>query len=208
MDYGYTFTEADIERAAEEWGCNCGPSALAFAAQTTLSAVRGMIPEFEKRGYTSPTMMKKGIENLGFGFNLIDCPQNADALGHVLSGGIALVRIQWTGPWTRPGANPRWAYKYTHWLCGWIANVPLIFREKDDNEPVDIDPGLERTEKERVGDVVISRKTAVVFDINGGMMSLAQWSAEIVPILTGQYKRADGGWYPTHVWQLSSSTPS
>ncbi|HEY6332799.1 MAG TPA: hypothetical protein VI756_25975, partial [Blastocatellia bacterium] len=33
---------------------------------------------------------------------------------------IALIRIQWTGPWTKEGSNPRWAYTHTHWIAGWI----------------------------------------------------------------------------------------
>ena len=53
----YTFTQADSQRAFDEWGANCGPNALAFALQTSLDAVKGQIPEFEKRRYTSPSMM-------------------------------------------------------------------------------------------------------------------------------------------------------
>lgn len=46
LTYDYSFTEDDMRCAAEAWGCNCGPSALAFALQTTLDAVRPALPGF------------------------------------------------------------------------------------------------------------------------------------------------------------------
>lgn len=54
----YPFTEEELEAAADEWGCNCGPSALAFALQKPLEEVRYAIPDFEQKGYTSPTMIR------------------------------------------------------------------------------------------------------------------------------------------------------
>lgn len=36
----YPFTEDEMYAAAREWGCNCGPSALAFALQVPLDRVR------------------------------------------------------------------------------------------------------------------------------------------------------------------------
>ena len=42
--------------------------------------------------------------------------------------GIALTRVQWGGPWTAPGANPKWAYRQTHWIASWSERgVPLLF---------------------------------------------------------------------------------
>lgn len=109
------FTEADMHRAAEEWGCNCGPSALAAALGVALDEVRPLIPGFEKRGYTSPTMMKQGVAAADRCFVAVDeWPQRG------------VVRIQFTGPWTQPGANPRWAYWYTHWVASFRDNGRLI----------------------------------------------------------------------------------
>ncbi len=114
----YPFTEADARRAYEEWHCNCGPSALAFALRLPLGAVRHAIPGFEEKRYTSPTMMKAALANLGRQFDAAPCGL-AVALANLFHERMALVRVQWTGPWTAPGANPRWAYRQTHWVATW-----------------------------------------------------------------------------------------
>ena len=82
--------------------------------------------------------------------------------------GEICVRVQWTGPWTAPNANPRWAYRHTHWIATYM----------------------------------VERQAAMLFDCNGGIRGFKSWEAEIVPLLT-DYDRADGGWYPTHVWKLT-----
>jgi hypothetical protein len=39
-----------------------------------------------------------------------------------------LARIQWGGPWTAEGANPRWAGTHTHWVAGkWWQGDEWIF---------------------------------------------------------------------------------
>lgn len=120
----YPFTQEQMAVAAEAWGCNCGPSALAFALQKPLEAVRYAILGFEKKGYTSPTMMKAGLEELQAPYVGVAKP-NRDAM---FADRPALVRIQFTGPWTNPGANPKWAYWHTHWVCCWCeGGTPLVF---------------------------------------------------------------------------------
>ena len=158
----YPFTERDSQNAFDEWGANCGPTALAFALQIPLSDVRGKIPHFEERRYTSPSMMKAALANLNRTF---------EATGPVIQNLFreepALTRIQWTGPWTEPGANPKWAYRQTHWI--------VTFKRGDEDW---------------------------VFDVNGGMMRFKRWREEIVPLLTELYPRADGNWFPTHIWRI------
>lgn len=61
----YPFTEAEFKAASDAWGCNCGPSALAFATQKSLEAARHAIPGFEAKRYTSPTMMRDALAFLG-----------------------------------------------------------------------------------------------------------------------------------------------
>src|SRR5688572_16319757 len=111
----YPFTEQDMERAAAEWGCNCGPSAMAFAIQQPLDVARHAIPEFETKRYTSPSMMKLALHSLKFGFMRVMQP----SIGKMFYDQPAVVRIQWTGPWTMPGSNGKWAYNYTHWIATW-----------------------------------------------------------------------------------------
>lgn len=103
------FNHDDACKAAEAWGANCGPSALAFAAGVHIDEVIGWIPGFDKKRYTSPTMMKAGIERAGL---RIAKDSRKDEMPN-----MGLARIQWHGPWTQPGMNPRWAYNYTHWIA-------------------------------------------------------------------------------------------
>ena len=108
------FTEGQFRSANEEWGCNCGPSALAFALQTSLAFVRNKITKFESRRYTSPNMMRGALFSIGRKFDAIRSPTPDDMFSHRIS----LVRIQWTGPWTNPTPK-RWASKHTHWITTW-----------------------------------------------------------------------------------------
>ena len=45
------FNIADMERASDEWGCNCGPSALAAVTGRTLEEIRPLMGDFEKKRY-------------------------------------------------------------------------------------------------------------------------------------------------------------
>lgn len=68
----YPFSAEDFVRANNAWGANCGPAALAFALHTHIDAVRSAIPDFERRRYTSPTMMKHALTTLGVPFNALE----------------------------------------------------------------------------------------------------------------------------------------
>lgn len=169
MDYSYPFTQAEMESASDEWGCNCGPSALAFALRVKPDLVRWSIPDFDSKRYTSPTMMRQALKNVEQSFSVIEAPRDPGELSQALDQRIALVRIQWTGPWTAPGQNPKWAYRITHWIAAW--QKPGGF--------------------------------SYVFDCNGGLRDLDSWATVIVPLLTAEIKRADGGYFPTHIWRLA-----
>ncbi len=171
MPYDYPFDQEARDKASEEWGANCGPCALAFVARKHIESIRGVIPGFDEKRYTSPTMMMQGCIALGLKYLRLEQHfhlQGKDLdLKTSLNDSLHLVRIQWTGPWTAKDANPRWAYNYTHWIAAWM-------------------------------DVL----TPTVFDCNGGIRTLESWEKEIVPALTGQNPRADGGHYATHVWRI------
>ncbi len=145
----YPFTEQDMAAARREWGCNCGPSALAFAIQQPLSAARFAIRDFERKRYTSPMMMRNALNELRVRWWPV-APVCRDEMFGVAP---ALVRIQWTGPWTAAGSNPRWAYTHTHWIATW-----------------------------RQGPAV-EGGFPLVFDCNGGVRGIDSWESEIVPLL-------------------------
>lgn len=175
MTLAYPFTEADSQRAYEEWGANCGPNALAFACQLPLESVRHAIPDFAAKRYTSPTMMKAALGWLGRTFTVMyDFGTGRPSKATMFGRGVALTRIQWTGPWTAPGANPKWAYRQTHWVATW--------RETEE--------------------LAAGRVHARVFDVNGGIQSFSEWERVTVPAITHLTPRADGGWHPTHVWRI------
>jgi hypothetical protein len=112
----YPFTEAELQAAHEAWGANCGPGALAFALQIPIAKVRGAIPEFDTKRYTSPSMMKAALKH--FGCSLVGArPVLARHAGPI---DLALARIQWTGPWTAPGVPAPVAYRFTHWIATWM----------------------------------------------------------------------------------------
>lgn len=162
----YPFTEDESQAAYDEWGANCGPNALAFALQIPLTEVRGKIPGFEAKRYTSPTMMKAALENLRAPFAVVPPSRSA-----MFQWEPCLVRIQFCGPWTEPGANPKWAYRQTHWIATYM----------------------------------VERQAAMVFDCNGGIRGYQSWRNEILPLLTEATPRANGEWFPTHVWQVKGA---
>lgn len=169
----YSFSANDLMQASQEWGCNCGPAALAFALQRRLDVARRAIPDFESKRYTSPTMMKKALANLAVGYEQIECEAVRDPrLRSVMCNAFpSLVRVQWTGPWTAPGANPRWAYSRTHWIAAWLDS----YRERE--MIFDCNSGI--VEFNHWTDEVIPKLTACYKNAD--------------PF----------GWYATHVWRLT-----
>jgi hypothetical protein len=88
------------------------------------------------------------------------------------------VRVQWGGPWTKPGVPMRVRYRQTHWVGVRERGVAKF-------------PGFRRE----------------VFDINamfvGGWIPYDEWAGRLVPWLIEKcVPHADGQWWPTHVWKL------
>lgn len=108
----YPFTQSDAESAIAEWGCNCGPSALAFALQRDLDFARNAIENFEQNRYTSITMMRAALGSIGVEFDEVRKPTKRD----MFNDRVALVRLQWSGNWNRT----QWASHHTHWIASWI----------------------------------------------------------------------------------------
>lgn len=101
------FSVDEAQRAFDDWGANCGPGALAAVAGVTLQQAREWIgvEEFAGKRYTNPTMMLKALTCSGLRIQqFMRWPQHG------------LVRVQWEGPWMRPGVPMRARYRYTHWV--------------------------------------------------------------------------------------------
>jgi hypothetical protein len=172
------FTAADVDRAHAAWNASCGPAALAAICDLTLDEVR---PHFGESfpGYTNPTMMFDALRATGRRWSWWATigrdprPQDWPLYG--------LARIQWDGPWMRPGVPIAARYKFTHW--------------------VGVSQGTGSRDQHLVD----------IFDINtisdgspleDGWGPLEWWSSEIVPRLTADIKRATGGWHVTHAIEV------
>lgn len=163
------FTAEDADRAHDEWGANCGPGAVAAICGLTLDELRPHMGDFEKKGYTNPTLMWSVLQSIGVRFSY-----RGGDLGRRAFPRYGLARIQWEGPWTKPGVPARAAYRHTHWVGA---------AQKSD------------------GAVGIFDINAMA---NGsGWASLADWERILVPfILEECVPRADGGWHITHAVEI------
>jgi hypothetical protein len=123
------FTEEQSDLANAEWGANCGPHSLAAALALDLETARRFMPEFAGKGYTNPTMMAAALARVGVTPVITKGLKTRD-----LCEGIS--RIQWEGPWLKPGVPAGAAYYHTHWVasacdmvlctCTAIAWLPAI----------------------------------------------------------------------------------
>jgi hypothetical protein len=158
------FTWQDAERAAEEWGCNCGPSAIAAITGLSLDEVRPHMGDFEKKRYTNPTLMWAALQSIGVRFSY-----RGGDLGKNSWPAHGLCRIQFEGPWTEPGVNPKWAYRQTHWVAA----------------------------SRHEGEIGVFDINAI--GNGSGWCLLEHWVGEIVPwIIREAVPRANGGWHITH----------
>lgn len=117
---GVNFTFEDAQRAAYGWGANCGPGAIAAALHLTLDQLRPHLGDFERKGYTSPSMMFAVLRRLGVAY--------ATRVGRVSWPDYGLVRVQWEGPWMAPGVPMAARYRHTHWVASRrVVDVEQIF---------------------------------------------------------------------------------
>lgn len=109
----------EVQQAHAAWRFNCGPAALCAILGMTPDELRPHLLDFEQRGYTSPTLMAGVLCGLKVPFRrLYECQHQV--AGRPLSGEFpqsGLVRVQWGGPWTKPGVPIRVRYRHTHWVA-------------------------------------------------------------------------------------------
>lgn len=170
------FTLANAERAHDEWGCNCGPGAIAAVCGLTLDEVRPFMGEFEKKGYTNPTLMIQSLTRLGVKFEAGMIGVAARTLGGRPPWPYyGLARVQWEGPWTEPGVNPKARYRYTHWVG--------VCRGPNSTGIFDIN----------------------CMNNGSGWVDAQQWGEVIAPhIIEKIVKRGNGKWHLTHIIEVLS----
>jgi len=168
------FGATDIERAHEAWYCNCGPAALAAALGKTLDEIKPAVLAvgFGTRRYMNPTMMAKAIKLAGGSI--------AESLRPtVIQDGRSVSVLPRLGivriQWTGPWTTWTTNARWAYRATHWIATCR-------------VDRG--------------DRQEWLVFDVNGGLWNYNEWKSQVVPFITSQLKRADGGWYATHSWSI------
>ncbi len=107
------FSLADAEKADNEWHFNCGPGAICGVLNMTPEEIRPHLSDFESKGYTNPTLMFEILRNLAVSWQLIYRGDEPDA--NFAYPDLGLIRIQWAGPWTKPGVPMQARYRHTHW---------------------------------------------------------------------------------------------
>lgn len=119
MNESLRFTAEMAEEAYHDWGFNCGPASLCAMLDLAPDEVRPFLPGFQARGYVNPTMMQQALTLLGLDWRQTyrsDDPFWARSLPHGF-GARGVVRVQFGGPWTRPGVPMRVRYRHTHWAA-------------------------------------------------------------------------------------------
>jgi hypothetical protein len=177
------FAPDDATRAFDEWGCNCGPTALAAVLGLTLDEVRPCMGDFEAKHYTNPSLMLASLDRaiLHQGVRRPWRSRSiADNVPKLDWPSFGLARIQWEGPWTEPGVPLRVRYRHTHWVGACAAN-PANVGVFDVNALSDICPH--------------------------GWTGLDAWEAILVPhIIKTCVPRANGRWHITHTIEIGGAT--
>lgn len=108
------FTRDDAQRAWETWRFNCGPASLCAVLDMTPDEIRPHLLDFERKGFTNPTLMASILHKLRVQFRQVyradgppeDYPEPP----------LGLMRVQWVGPWCQPGVPFAARYRQTHWV--------------------------------------------------------------------------------------------
>lgn len=160
-----TFENAE-EAAA--WNFNCGPAALCAVFGLTPEEVRPHLQGFEQKGYTNPTLMFAALKSLRATYRAAVWRDD----GYLQWPSWGLARVQWGGPWTKPGVPMAARYRQTHW----VASCKTALGESHG-----------------VFDVNALGPPAQ------GWCSFFNWKTVLVPwLLKEGVPRADGTWWLTH----------
>ena len=119
------FTIDDAQRAADKWNFNCGPGALCAVLDKTPDEMRPHLLDFEAKGYTNPTLMYDILNTMGVQYTVPfrSATERLTALDEstgrlrIIPSGAILMRVQWSGPWCKPGVPMAARYRHTHWVA-------------------------------------------------------------------------------------------
>lgn len=160
------------EAAYDAWKFSCGPAAICGLLSMTPAELRPHVGDFPQKGYTSPTMMYEMLRSLGARFAIRQGTTDGKHQPPWPSFGLA--RIQFGGPWCKPGVPMRVRYNYTHWVASWRAS-----HDADRHFVYDINTTC------------------------AGWLGFFEWSHKVMPWLLEDVRRADRTWWVTHALEVS-----
>lgn len=108
------FNAVDLQRAYNDWGCNCGPSALAACCRLDLIQAKRAARMFARKKYMNPADMHAALKAVRMRVTTEHCDGGTE-LDIYPAHGLCL--IQWGGPWVSDKYNSRWASCHTHWIA-------------------------------------------------------------------------------------------
>lgn len=114
--------------AAADGHFNCGPAALCAVADLRPNEALLHLGGFDRKHYVNPTMMRDALGSLKIPFRQVhkdngtsgwtdDGIPGVGCVGEPTYPDFGLVRIQWGGPWTKPGVPIAARYRHTHWIA-------------------------------------------------------------------------------------------
>lgn len=104
------FNADQARHARGVWGANCGPGAIAAVLALTLEELRPHLLDFERKGYTNPSLMYAVLRGLGVAYTV-------RMGGRDTWPSYGLARVQWEGPWMTAGVPVAARYRHTHWIA-------------------------------------------------------------------------------------------
>lgn len=168
------FTIDDAIAAGKAWRFNCGPGALCAVLDKTPNEIRPLLGDFESKGYTNPTLMFDILKAQDVKHRLVFRSDNPGPLDTFPT--LGLMRVQWGGPWTKPGVPMRVRYRETHWVAVRTMLHPLYPLQIFDINAICV----------------------------GGWIGWIEWANQLVPWLIKQCSpKASGEWWATHVIEIS-----
>lgn len=172
------FTAEESDRAHDAWGANCGPVALAAVTGLTLPIVRRFLGDFERKGYTNPTLMFRALDHIREDRFIASWTRKREPEWPR----YGLVRIQWHGSWMNEGVPIPARYRQTHWV-----GAHYDERRHIDNRLAIFDVNAMHT---------------------GGWVPFPFWSQELVPmILKACVPHNDGHWSLTTCLEVHLRAP-
>lgn len=173
-------TWQEIDAAADEWGFNCGPAALCAATGLTPDEVRRCLPA-DWPGYTNPTVMAAALGAAGRAYRVRHRGDHPDPAFVQ-----AALRLPSSRPWF-PGIS----LVRVQWSGPWtLPGVPMRARYRKTH-------WIATASDHRVYDVNAVSQTT------DGWVGSDLWASRLVPwLLRASVPKADGGWWPTHVWEV------